>query len=55
MGNFWSILGTSTDSSGLEFIAALESRNFPFFATQFHPEKSAYEWAPKKSTIPHTR
>ena len=55
MDDFWTILATNTDKDGLEFISALEAKDYPFYATQFHPEKIAYEWAPGKPTIPHSR
>eukprot|EP00090_Calanus_glacialis_P045280 TRINITY_DN8294_c0_g1_i1.p1 TRINITY_DN8294_c0_g1~~TRINITY_DN8294_c0_g1_i1.p1 ORF type:complete len:323 (-),score=87.85 TRINITY_DN8294_c0_g1_i1:89-1057(-) len=55
MGNFWSPLSTNIDQEGLEFLSAMEAKDYPIYATQFHPEKNAYEWAPKYSGIPHSR
>ena len=36
-----------------EFVAAIEAHNYPFWATQFHPEKNAYEWTDIYQEIPH--
>ncbi|XP_066997271.2 gamma-glutamyl hydrolase B isoform X2 [Anabrus simplex] len=49
----WRILSTGFDSHGLEFVSSIESRNFPFYAVMFHPEKNAYEWKSTKH-IPHS-
>ena len=38
-----------------EFVAFLEAKNYPIWATQFHPEKNAYEWTKKYDNIPHTK
>ena len=29
---------------GVEFVSMLEGRELPFYASQFHPEKNAFEW-----------
>ncbi|KAI8111716.1 hypothetical protein M9435_004215 [Picochlorum sp. BPE23] len=47
------ILSTSTDTHGHEYVSTVEGRNMPIFATQWHPEKTPYEFSDK--TIPHTR
>ena len=36
---FWDVVATSTAPSGEEFAAAIEAKNYPIMATQFHPEK----------------
>lgn len=51
---FWDILSVNKDVNGLEFVSTMEAKNYPIFGTQFHPEKNAYEWAPKYPGIPHT-
>lgn len=50
-------LAYSCDKRGVEYVAAAEGRDYPFFAVQFHPEKAPYEWttAPGHNEIPHTR
>ena len=55
MDTFWDILSVNKDVNGLEFVSTMEAKNYPIFGTQFHPEKNAYEWAPKYPGIPHTR
>jgi len=52
LSRFFDILGTSVDKNGKQFIAMLEARNLPIYATQFHPEKSLFEWW-GPSHIPH--
>lgn len=49
-------LAYSADRRGVEYIAAAEAYNYPFFAVQFHPEKSPYEWTTKAGHdhIPHS-
>jgi len=37
------------DKSGNPFVAIIEAKQYPIFATQFHPEKNIYEWDP---TVP---
>lgn len=40
-------MSVNKDEHGLEFISTMESRRYPFFGVQFHPEKHIYEWTPK--------
>jgi len=51
----WRALSVNTDQEGLEFISAMEHKSLPFFGTQFHPEKNAFEWAVQYPNIPHSR
>jgi len=55
MENFWTPLSVNLDQEELEFLSAMEAKDYPIYATQFHPEKNAYEWAPKWTSIPHSR
>jgi len=55
MGDFWNLLSVNSDLEGMEFISTLEAKDFPFYATQFHPEKNMFEWAPWHTSIPHSR
>ncbi|XP_020816829.1 gamma-glutamyl hydrolase isoform X1 [Drosophila serrata] len=43
LANDWHTLGTQMDSSGVEFISLIEHRHFPFFGSQFHAERAAFE------------
>lgn len=36
------ITSTAFEADGKEFVNTLEWKNYPFFGTQFHPEKSIY-------------
>jgi len=37
--DFWSVTSTSSLNDGRKFVASIESFKYPFFATQFHPER----------------
>ena len=48
----------NNDREGLEFISTFESKQYPMYGVQFHPEKNIYEFVNQKhnhATIPHTR
>ena len=47
------ILSTSLDKDGKQYVSTVEGKHMPIFATQWHPEKPAYEFS--DPTIPHTR
>jgi gamma-glutamyl hydrolase len=47
------LLAVNWDVNGQEYIALVEHRNLPIYASQFHPEKSAFEWTPY-ADIPHS-
>jgi hypothetical protein len=55
MADFWSLLSVNHDLEGQEFVSTLEARDYPFFASQFHPEKNMFEWSPTHPSIPHSR
>jgi len=40
----WRVLATNVDRQGKEFVSLAEGSNYPIFASQFHPEKNAYEF-----------
>lgn len=42
--NFWHLVSKTTSSAGQEFISAIQAKNYPFYGTQFHPEKNLFEW-----------
>ncbi|XP_067929726.1 gamma-glutamyl hydrolase-like [Watersipora subatra] len=37
--DFYSVLSTNLDGKGVEFVSTFEARQYPFYGTQFHPEK----------------
>lgn len=49
----WRILATNEDKRGLEFISVFESKDYPFYGIQFHPEKNLFEFITGKN-IPHS-
>ncbi|KAM3860374.1 gamma-glutamyl hydrolase [Diretmus argenteus] len=49
--NFYKPLSTNTDGK-VEFVSTMEAYDFPFYGTQWHPEKNAFEW--RRPFIPHS-
>lgn len=43
---FFRLLSDSTDRHGVPFASTIEARQYPVFATQWHPERSLFEWGP---------
>lgn len=41
---FFKVLATSKDREGRDYVAMIEAFEYPVYATQFHPEKNAFEW-----------
>jgi len=41
------------ESTNLVYVSSVESKKYPFYAVQFHPEKNLYEWT-RKENIPHS-
>lgn len=46
------MLTTSVDRQGVSYVSSAEHKQYPFFATQWHPEKPPYEFGLK--AVPHT-
>ncbi|XP_012934720.1 gamma-glutamyl hydrolase [Aplysia californica] len=44
LSGFYQILSTSTGPDQQEFISTFEAKAFPFYGTQYHPEKSIFKW-----------
>lgn len=51
LSSFFTVVATDVDRNGVPYVAMVEAKKYPFLATQFHPEKNAYEWA---GDTPHT-
>ncbi|XP_076864672.1 gamma-glutamyl hydrolase [Brachyhypopomus gauderio] len=47
---FYKVLTTNTDGRK-EFISTMEAYRYPFYAVQWHPEKSQFEWIDKPGMI----
>ena len=45
LSSFWDVTSISRMPNGTAFVASIESKNYPIFATQFHPEKPSELWA----------
>lgn len=50
----WRVLSTSISEQGIEFISAIEHREYPIFGVQFHPEKPMFEWG-ELQNLPHSK
>lgn len=48
----FNILSISKDRNGVEYVSSAEHKRYPFFATQWHPEKPPFEFGMKE--IPHS-
>ncbi|CAI2370932.1 unnamed protein product [Moneuplotes crassus] len=48
------LLATSHDKNGIEYVAIIESKKYPIWGVQFHPEKNAFSWK-AGSKIPHCK
>ncbi|XP_070580586.1 gamma-glutamyl hydrolase-like [Ptychodera flava] len=46
--SFYKIISTNFDKNGLEFISMTEAYKYPFYASQWHPEKNIFEWTVKE-------
>lgn len=43
---YYTLLASNVDRKGRAFGSAFEARRYPIYATQFHPERPQFEWAP---------
>ncbi|XP_071350909.1 gamma-glutamyl hydrolase [Trachinotus anak] len=50
---FYRVLSTNNDGKK-EFISTMEAYRYPFYAVQWHPEKSPFEWIDKPGMIHST-
>jgi gamma-glutamyl hydrolase len=53
LSDFFMVVALSLDKKGESYISLMEAKRYPFTASQFHPEKAAFEWTPTLH-IPHT-
>ncbi|XP_026762445.1 gamma-glutamyl hydrolase A-like isoform X1 [Galleria mellonella] len=49
----WRVTSYSNDDKGVQFIATIENKRYPFYGVQFHPEKNSFEWKQSKN-YPHS-
>lgn len=43
LNDFYRILSTNEDRTGVEFVSMMEAYNYPIFGSQWHPEKNIFE------------
>ncbi|KAL4537262.1 hypothetical protein Ndes2526B_g04834 [Nannochloris sp. 'desiccata'] len=53
LNSFFDVLTLSIDRQDAVYVSTMESTHYPISATQWHPEKNAFEWTLNKKTIPH--
>lgn len=44
MNNLFNIIAINRDKEGQEYISIVESKKYPIFGVQFHPEKPQFEF-----------
>ncbi len=56
LGRFFDVLSYNSAPSGTVFVSTIEARDYPFYGTQWHPEKNNWEWSQNASysNIPHS-
>lgn len=52
LATMFDVLTLSRDRDDRVYVSTFEARDYPISATQWHPEKNAFEWTPTKH-IPH--
>jgi len=53
---FFEMLSFNETPAGQLFVSTMEARHYPFYGTQWHPEKNNFEWSQNAdySNIPHS-
>ncbi len=56
LNNFFRMLSYNKAPAGQFFVSTMEAKRYPFYGTQWHPEKNNFEWSQNEdySNIPHT-
>jgi gamma-glutamyl hydrolase len=54
--SFFEMLSFNEAPAGQVFVSTMEARDYPFYGTQWHPEKNNFEWSQNAdySNIPHS-
>jgi len=52
--SFFNSLSTNVDRKGRAFISTVEAKNFPIYATQWHPERQQFEFNTEDVGLVHT-
>ena len=53
LDEFFDVLTLSIDRQDEVYVSTMESTKYPISATQWHPEKNAFEWTLDKESISH--
>lgn len=53
LDEWYNIVSTTKDRNGQEYVSTVEGKKYPFFGTQWHPEKPPFEFS--DNHIPHIR
>lgn len=48
LSDFLRVLTTSVDRDNKTFVSLFEAKKYPFYGSQFHPEKSLFRWHPNE-------
>ena len=51
--DFFEVLSLGSDRRGRQFVSTMQAHRYPVTASQWHPEKNAFEW-PRALHIPHS-
>jgi gamma-glutamyl hydrolase len=57
LNSFFQVLSTNiAPSNGAVFVSTMEAYSYPFYGTQWHPEKNNFEWSQSEdyTNIPHS-
>ncbi len=53
LNEFFDVLTLSIDRQDAVYVSTMEATHYPISATQWHPEKNAFEWTLDLTSIPH--
>lgn len=45
LNEFFDLLSVNETPDGVEFVSTFEAKDYPFYGTQWHPEKNNFEWS----------
>lgn len=45
LNEFFDLLSVNETPDGVEFVSTIEAKDYPFYGTQWHPEKNNFEWS----------
>lgn len=54
LSHFYHLISTNFDRNGKPFCSAMESKDYPIYGTQFHPERQQFEFNSEDKGLVHT-